>query len=146
MNFAGKDPISVATFSIRAQDKRPPYPASHITPAALYGYLKEVDADMPAEVRSRGMNRNWYTYHFLLNRISTLAQAHGSMSDYLDLGAGAGVIPLVLGRAGVQTTVMDYWDEYFDSENNLMGTFSQFVARFESNGVRWVRHNLLDLP
>ena len=72
--------------------------------SSVVAKLHDVCGEFRPEIRQRGINRNLQAYRFLLRE---LAQFSTSGSDYLDLGAGAGVIPLVLSKFGLRVTVLD---------------------------------------
>jgi SAM-dependent methyltransferase len=105
--------------------------------------LHEVREEFRPEIRERGINRNFRAYRFLLRE---LAQSLASESDYLDLGAGAGVIPLALSKCGLRVTVLDTWDEYCPENNNQMGHSEEFLSRFDRSGIQWIKWNLLSHP
>jgi 2-polyprenyl-3-methyl-5-hydroxy-6-metoxy-1,4-benzoquinol methylase len=103
--------------------------------------------EFPPEVIQRGINRNWSDYRLVLKQLSImLALCPVAPLDYLDLGAGAGVIPSVLALAGLRVTVADIWREYAEEFKNHMGDFAEFIARFEKLHMQWVHHNILEPP
>lgn len=112
----------------------------------LHAFLENVVSDFPSDVRNRGVNRNWQDYRFVLRHLAPVLGTLPAGREYLDIGAGAGVIPLVLAKAGLPVTVMDTWSEYADSYDNQMGTYQQFMDRFARHGVRWIEHNALNPP
>jgi SAM-dependent methyltransferase len=109
----------------------------------LAATLNRVCEDFRPEIRRRGINRNWRAYRFLLRELGPFL-APGK--DHLDLGAGAGVIPLVLSTVGLRVTVMDTWAEYAPENDNLMGTAQEITARFDRAGIRWIQWDLLRNP
>jgi SAM-dependent methyltransferase len=113
----------------------------------LLSCLNQVAADFPAEVLNRGINRNWNDYRYILAHLADVFRAEAaSPANYLDLGSGAGVVPLVMALAGMKTTAVDTWNEYAEEFENLMGTRAQFAARFDKYGVEWVEHDLCRPP
>ena len=115
--------------------------------ATLFADLEKVADEFPAAVRQRGINRNWNEYRFVIAQLSHLFELQPrSPVDYLDLGSGAGVIPLVMAMAGLQVTVMDTWNEYAEDLDNLMGNFAQFAVRFNKYGMHWTRHDISQTP
>lgn len=111
--------------------------------SSLVVNLSDVCGEFRPEIRQRGINRSLQAYRFLLRE---LGQFLASGNDYLDLGAGAGVIPLVLSRFGLHVTVMDTWDEYDPEKNNQMGNSKEFTSRFDRAGIQWIRWNLMSHP
>lgn len=115
--------------------------------STLLSALDRVVEEFPDDVRQRGINRNWHGYRFVLRQLARLVQlSPAGVSDYLDLGSGAGVIPLVMASTGLNVHAVDTWDEYADEFDNLMGRFAQFTARFEKYGVQWTKHNIMQTP
>lgn len=112
----------------------------------LFSYLEDICTEFPVDTQRRGLNRRWKIKRFLLSRISDVLRDRTDIMDYLDLGAGAGVIPLVLAKAGLRVTAVDNWAEYADEYNNIMGTRAQFVELFRKYQVRTVEFNLLHPP
>jgi 2-polyprenyl-3-methyl-5-hydroxy-6-metoxy-1,4-benzoquinol methylase len=114
---------------------------------ALLSHLQGIADDFPPAVRQRGINRNWNKYKFVLRQMShvsdLLPRAGGT---YLDLGSGAGIVPLVMAQAGLSVYVIDTWTEYADELDNLMGSFPQFRARFEKYGINWKMHDISQTP
>jgi SAM-dependent methyltransferase len=114
---------------------------------SLLSWLDQIANEFSGEVRQRGINRNWNDYRYILTRLADIFHAEGaSPADYLDLGSGAGVIPLVMALAGLRVTAVDTWTEYAAELDNLMGTREQFMARFDRLGVRWTDHDILRPP
>jgi SAM-dependent methyltransferase len=115
--------------------------------STLWSGLDHVVEEFPDDIKQRGINRNWHGYRFVLRQLSRLLQSNPvGVSDYLDLGSGAGVIPLVMASTGLNVHAIDTWDEYADEFNNLMGRFAQFTARFDKYGVQWTKHNIMRTP
>jgi len=113
----------------------------------MFACLDRVANEFPQAVRQRGINRNWSEYRYVLAQLSRLLESEPERpQDYLDLGSGAGVIPLVMARAGLSVTAVDTWDEYVEEMDNLMGSFAQFAARFDRHGVRWAKHDIARAP
>jgi len=114
---------------------------------ALFSHLDQIAEEFPADLRQRGIHRNWNAYRYVLTQISGLLESlPSSPGKYLDLGSGAGVIPLVMAEAGLQVSVMDTWKEYAEEADNLMGNFAQFAARFDRHGVQWTNHDIGETP
>jgi SAM-dependent methyltransferase len=67
-------------------------------------------------------------------------------ANYLDLGAGAGIIPSVMALAGVNVTAVDTWEEYEAGFDNQMGECENLLARLKQSGVKCVDHNILQAP
>jgi SAM-dependent methyltransferase len=105
--------------------------------------LHDVYKQFSPEIRLHGINRNWRAYEFLLRELAPFL-IRGS--NYLDLGAGAGVIPLVLSSSGLHVAVMDTWTEYSPENNNRMGNSDEITARFDRAGIQWIRWNLSSVP
>jgi SAM-dependent methyltransferase len=105
--------------------------------------LQRVCQGFRPEIRRRGINRNWRAYNFLLRELSPHLV---SGREYLDLGAGAGVIPLAVASLGMHVTVVDTWREYSPEHDNLMGTADEILARFDRAGIRSLEWNLLCDP
>jgi 2-polyprenyl-3-methyl-5-hydroxy-6-metoxy-1,4-benzoquinol methylase len=114
-----------------------------LEPSLLTTKLEEVRERFRPETRRRGINRNWNSYKFLLRDLAPFLQPG---KEYVDLGAGAGVIPLVLASCGLRVTVMDTWSEYAAENDNLMGDSAEMTARFDRAGIEWIRWNLLSEP
>jgi SAM-dependent methyltransferase len=114
-----------------------------IDSSSLVAKLDGVCDDFRPEIRRRGINRNLHAYKFLLRELAPFV---ASGNDYLDLGAGAGVVPLVLSKCGLRVTVMDTWEEYGAENGNLMGNANEFTSRFERAGIRSIQWNLLSHP
>jgi SAM-dependent methyltransferase len=113
----------------------------------LFAHLDQIAEEFPAAVRQRGIHRNWNAYRYALTQLSGLMESLASSpGKYLDLGSGAGVIPLVMAKAGLQVSVMDTWSEYAEEADNLMGNFAQFAARFNKHGVQWTKHDIAQTP
>ena len=114
---------------------------------SLLGYLDQVVASFPDEIQQRGINRNWNDYRYLLKQMSRLlCTSTTHPRDYLDLGAGPGVIPSVMALAGLNATAVDTWEEYAVGFDNQMGDCESLVARLKQSGVKCVRHNILQSP
>src|ERR1700756_3192411 len=121
--------------------------SNHFRPEALLSYLDQVASEFSEEVRNRGINRSWHDYRYILRELSKLLNSIPvPLLDYLDLGSGAGVIPLVMARAGLRVTVLDTWNEYAGELRNQMGNCEQIFARFDRDSVRSIRHDLLRPP
>src|SRR2546421_629367 len=113
-----------------------PGKAHNLRAQSLLSWLDQIANEFSGEVRQRGINRNWNDYRYILTRLANIFNAEGaSPADYLDLGSGAGVIPLVMALAGLRTTTLDTWKEYAEELDNLMGTREQFAARYDKYGV-----------
>jgi SAM-dependent methyltransferase len=114
---------------------------------ALFSHLEGIANDFPAAVRQRGINRNWNKYKFVLTEMSHVSDLlPKGAGTYLDLGSGAGIVPLVMAQAGLSVNVIDTWTEYADELDNLMGSFPQFKARFEKYGIDWKKHDISQTP
>src|SRR5258707_4507919 len=111
--------------------------------ALLITKLHDVYKECRHQIRLHGINRNWSAYEFLLRELAPFL-IRGS--NYLDLGAGAGVIPLVLSSCGLHVTAMDTWTEYAQENNNRMGNSDEITARFDRAGIQWIRWNLSSVP
>jgi 2-polyprenyl-3-methyl-5-hydroxy-6-metoxy-1,4-benzoquinol methylase len=119
----------------------------HLRALTLLSYLDRVTAEFPPEIVQRGINRNWTDYRYVINQLcKLLALFPVAPLDYLDLGAGAGVIPSVLALAGLRVTVVDIWSQHIKEFDNQMGDSAEFFARFEKLHMRWVEHNILEPP
>lgn len=105
--------------------------------------LHDLYKEFRPEVRLRGINRNRHAYEFLLRELAPFLVPG---SDYLDLGAGAGVIPLVLSSCGLHVTAIDTWTEYSPENNNRMGNSGEITARLERAGIQWIQWNLSSVP
>jgi len=115
--------------------------------STLFSCLDQIVTEFPDEIRQRGINRNWHGYRFVLRELSQLLlSSHIPVRDYLDIGSGAGVIPLVLAKAGLRVHAVDTWNEYAQEFDNLMGHFGQFIMRFDKYGVKWTKHNIMQSP
>jgi 2-polyprenyl-3-methyl-5-hydroxy-6-metoxy-1,4-benzoquinol methylase len=115
--------------------------------STLLSYLDRATAEFPPEVVQRGINRNWSDYRYVINQLcQLLASCPAAPLDYLDLGAGAGVVPSVLALAGLRVTVVDIWEQYAEEFDNLMGNSAEFIPRFEKLHVQWVQHSILEPP
>jgi SAM-dependent methyltransferase len=129
--------------------RTPPLRASEVDATAqmfeseLTARLQQVCEDFRPEVRRRGIYRSWRAYRFLLRELSPhlVAGRH-----YVDLGAGAGVIPLAVASLGLHVTVLDTWTQYSPENDNLMGTTDEIIARFDRAGIRCVQWDLLCDP
>lgn len=114
---------------------------------ALFSYLEQVVDDFPQVVRRRGINRNWNKYKFVLTQISGVSDLLPRRgATYLDLGSGAGVVPLVMAQAGLKVSVVDTWTEYADELDNLMGSFAQFETRFNKYGINCEKYDISQMP
>jgi SAM-dependent methyltransferase len=138
-----------------AEPKQTEVPASEQLPGfrhqydekTLFSYLECIVENLPATVRQRGINRNWNKYKFVLTQISRFAELLPQPGGrYLDLGSGAGIVPLVMAKAGLRVSVVDTWFEYADEFNNLMGRFTDFVERFDKYGIDWQKHDITQTP
>lgn len=118
-------------------------PRAQESESRLTASLQQVCEDFRPEVRRRGINRNWRAYRFLLRELSPYLVAG---RHYVDLGAGAGVIPLAVASFGLHVTVLDTWTQYSPENDNRMGNSSEITARFDRAGIHWVEWDLLCDP
>lgn len=88
----------------------------------------------PLEVRNRGVYRSYREYQHRLAVIDRLFRGRKQLS-VLDVGAGAGVVPLVLGRIGWRAHAVDTWAEYDAEFDNQMGLRPDIMARLSSHAV-----------
>lgn len=97
--------------------------------------LNEVVELFPDEVKSGVLRRNYSAYILMLRTI--LPYLNGNKkATILDIGAGAGVIPLVLGKMGYCTYAIDTWEEYGTDYDNISGKKEDIINRLETNGVQ----------
>jgi SAM-dependent methyltransferase len=116
---------------------------SMLAPPFLLSRLQEIYADFRPEIRRQGLERSWHSYKFLLRELAPLVCPG---NDYLDLGAGAGVIPLVLARCGLNVSVVDTWAQYDPQNKNRMGDTGEIMARFNRAGVHSIRWDMASCP
>jgi len=112
----------------------------------LVTLLPEVVSLFPVEVRKRGINRAYHEYEHTLRLLDQVVAQLDLGPRVLDVGAGAGVIPLVLARWGADVHVVDTWTEYAPEYDNQMGTADDFLRRFEENGVASQRVDVFEEP
>lgn len=100
--------------------------------STLKNLLNEVIGLFPEEARASTLYQNYYKYLLILKTALPYLQEH---KKFLDVGAGAGVIPLVLGKAGYECSVIDTWAEYDKIRHNRMGVKEDILKRLEANGI-----------
>lgn len=109
--------------------------------ALLYSCFEQVYREFPRTAQRRSLNRYWHGYRAYLKRIAPMLDGPARPVKWLDLGAGSGVLPLVLAKAGfAKVTLLDSWKEYAPEFNSPLGQFSELRERFERHGIQWRRH------
>ncbi len=101
--------------------------------STLKGLLAEVFDLFPDEIRALTLYPNYYQYLLILRTVLPYLQEDRKV---LDVGAGAGVIPLVLRKAGYECSAIDTWIEYSKEYSNRMGIKKDIIERLERNGVQ----------
>jgi SAM-dependent methyltransferase len=61
----------------------------------------------------------------------------------LDVGAGSGVVPLALARAGLDAVALDTWAEYEPEHDNQMGRTGELLVLLRAGGVTPVVHDVV---
>ena len=102
--------------------------------------LEAVCATFPPDVQRQGINRNHAEYRLRVHELLPFVQQG---SRVLDVGAGPGVVPLVLARLGCRATALDTWREYAPEYANQMGTAADQIRRLQAAGVATVQHDLV---
>jgi len=105
----------------------------------LYALLEEVYTEFPPGGQRRALNRYWNLYRFFLQGIQPVIAEQPVPAQWLDIGAGGGVIPLVLAKLGYTVTAVDTWEQYAKERDNPMGCMEEFVERFNRFGIAWER-------
>jgi len=101
--------------------------------SVLKNFLSEVIVIFPEEVKVSALYQNYDGYLFVLKTILPYLQEHKKI---LDVGAGAGVIPLVLRKAGHYCQAIDTWAEYDSIYQNRMGAKEDILERLKTNGIK----------
>ncbi len=89
----------------------------------------------PPEIQRRGVARAYYEYLWQLDEILKGHPGGVAGLEVLDVGCGAGVVPLALTHLGARVTAMDRFGEYADEHDNQMGRAGEIIARLERHGV-----------
>lgn len=105
----------------------------------LYALLEEVYTEFPPRAQKRALNRYWNLYRYFLRGVEPVIAEHPAPAQWLDIGAGGGVIPLVLAKLGYTVTALDTWELYAKERDNPMGCLEEFVERFSRFGIAWER-------
>lgn len=100
--------------------------------SSLKSLLNEVIGVFPEEVKASTLYQNYYRYLLILKTALPYLQERKKV---LDVGAGGGVIPLVLRRAGYECSAIDTWAEYDKTYCNRMGVKEDILERLETNGI-----------
>jgi SAM-dependent methyltransferase len=109
----------------------------------LFEALQRVIATFPARVVDKGINRNWCHYRYLLKSLGPFWSQLPDRAEVCDLGAGAGVVPLVMAQFGFRMSLIDQWSEYQAKYDNQMGTTEEFFARFQQFGAKYYSCDIL---
>ena len=91
--------------------------------------------DFPADLQVRGVNRGYFDYLWYTEQVARLMVRPAETYRVLDLGAGAGIVPLALSRLGVRAVVLDTFAEYADEFGNQVGTREEILDRYHSHGI-----------
>ena len=105
----------------------------------LEAALQDVINTFPSEITHRGIGKNLYNYRYVLTRLWPLV-SHEESEPWilLDVGSGAGVIPLVLKtilRQKMDCLCIDTWEEYSESLDNQMGSAIDMLARLRGASI-----------
>lgn len=100
--------------------------------STLKNVLNEVIGLFPEEVKASTLYQNYYEYLLILKTVLPYLQERKKV---LDVGAGGGVIPLVLRKAGYECSAIDTWAEYDKVYYNRMGIKEDILERLEANGI-----------
>jgi 2-polyprenyl-3-methyl-5-hydroxy-6-metoxy-1,4-benzoquinol methylase len=100
--------------------------------SVLRSLVSEVFDLFPDEVKERTLYQNYYEYLLILKTALPYLQR---CKKLLDVGAGGGVIPLVLTKAGYECSAIDTWAEYDRIYHNRMGVKEDILTRLKTNGI-----------
>ncbi|MBT9151465.1 MAG: putative methyltransferase YcgJ [candidate division WS2 bacterium] len=103
--------------------------------STLRGLLSKVFGLFPDEVKERTLYPNYYQYLLILKTVLPYLN-ESKDAKILDVGAGGGVIPLVLRRIGYECSAIDTWEEYSKVYDNRMGIKEDIIERLQRNGIR----------
>lgn len=96
----------------------------------------------PERVRSRGIARSYYQYLWTLEQILRfMPNLRGRR--IIDVGCGAGVIPLALRYLGADVTALDRFIQYESDHDNQMGSTAEILDRFAVNGIKAYKRDFL---
>lgn len=119
------------------------FPDASLSREGLRRSLDRVVSTFAPTVVSRGINRSLNQYRFVLKRLHPYLRRLPSHAKVCDLGAGAGIVPLVLAECGYSVSAFDNWNEYAAEFDNQMGATADFLRRFDQFGVRHENCDLL---
>lgn len=101
--------------------------------------INEVIELFPDKVKSGALYQNYPTYLFILKHIYLFLKQNLDRNKelkILDVGAGAGIISLALGKMGHYVYAIDTWKEHSKAYDNKMGVKEDIIKRLETNGVQ----------
>jgi SAM-dependent methyltransferase len=101
---------------------------------ALMHFLNEIFGLFPDEVKERTLYPNYYQYLLILKTVLPYLNEFKE-PKVLDVGAGGGIIPLVLAKAGCECSAIDTWVEYSKEYGNRMGIKEDNIERLQRNGI-----------
>ena len=106
-----------------------------MTSAMVRQAVESVCDDFPSDIQARGVNRGYFDYVWYAEHVAALMTQPADTYRVLDLGTGAGIVPLSLARLGARAVVLDTYAEYADEFDNQMGTRTEILNRFRRNRV-----------
>lgn len=113
-----------------------------MTFSELVPLLEAVASEFPRTAQEKSLLRYRNVHKDRLRTISVLGSAVGPGTKWIDLGAGSGIIPLILARIGCQITAVDNWDAYAPELHNDLGTKSEICTRLTQAGVEIIESTI----
>jgi 2-polyprenyl-3-methyl-5-hydroxy-6-metoxy-1,4-benzoquinol methylase len=97
----------------------------------------------PETVQNRGFARGYYGYIWIVGEILRAFPEGIRGKRIIDIGSGAGLLPIALQHLGAEATAFDRFEEYEETFDNQMGVTADLIRRMESVGVTVKRGDIL---
>ena len=97
--------------------------------------LNEIISLFPDDIQADAIRENYPLYLEIIKTVLACPDI-AKTGTVLDIGAGSGIVPLVLQKMGYSAYAVDTWTEYGEDFSNRMGVNKDIIERLKANNVR----------